>query len=130
MGDPTTSSGSDLIQLADLRVVGIVGVLPEERVRAQPLRIDLDLHVDLSSAGVSDALGDTVDYGAVCDAVVHTVQVARPELLERLAAQLADAVFDVDARIGTVTVSVAKLRPPVPHDLASSGVRITRRRPA
>ena len=58
-----------------------------------------------------------------------TVEVSRPELLERLAAQLADSVFDVDARIGTVTVSVAKLRPPVPHDLAASGVRITRRRP-
>lgn len=130
MTDPHESIESDLIQLGDLRIVGIVGVLPEERTRAQPLRIDLDLHVDLSAAGVSDALGDTVDYGAVCDAVARTVEVARPELLERLAALLADTVFDVDSRIGTVTVSVAKLRPPVPHALASSGVRITRRRPA
>ena len=129
MGDASDPTGSDLIQLTDLRIVGIVGVLPEERVRAQPLRIDLDLRVDLSAAGVSDALSDTVDYGAVCDAVAGTVEVSRPELLERLAAQLADSVFDVDARIGTVTVSVAKLRPPVPHDLAASGVRITRRRP-
>jgi dihydroneopterin aldolase len=127
--DLPESSGSDVIRLAGFRGVAIVGVLPEERERAQPLRIDLDLHVDLSDAGVSDALGDTVDYGAVCDALARTLDVARPELLERLAAQLVDAVFGVDARIASVTVDVAKLRPPVPHDLESSGVRITRRRP-
>jgi len=130
MATTVGSSGSDLIQLVGLRAVGIVGVLPEERVRAQPLQLDVDLHVDVTAAGLSDALDDTVDYGAVCDALARTVEVARPELLERLAAQLVDAVFAVDARIEAVTLSVAKLRPPVPHDLASSGVRITRRRPA
>jgi dihydroneopterin aldolase len=126
----TPTTPSDLIQLVGFRVVGIVGVLPEERERAQPLEIDLDLHVDLSAAGVSDALGETVDYGAVCSALAATVETAQPELLERLAAQLVDAVFEVDERIEAVTLSVAKLRPPVPHSLSSSGVRITRRRPA
>ena len=130
MSDASEMIPSDLIRLNGLRFVGIVGVLPEERTRAQPLELDVDLHVDLSDAGVSDALGDTVDYGAVCDALSATVATAQPELLERLAAQLADAVFDVDPRIDAVTVSVAKLRPPVPHALASSGVRITRRRPS
>jgi len=124
------SSGSDLIRLAAFRTVGIVGVLPEERTRAQPLEIDVDLHVDVSAAGLSDALGDTVDYGAVCDALQATVETARPELLERLAAQLVEAVLAVDERIEAVTLTVAKLRPPVPHSLASSGVQITRRRPS
>jgi 7,8-dihydroneopterin aldolase/epimerase/oxygenase len=130
VGEPLDLVGSDLIRLGGFRTVAIVGVLPEERERAQPLQIDLDLHVDLSAAGESDGLSDTVDYGAVCDALAGTLDTARPELLERLAAQLAAAVFDVDRRIAAVTLSVAKLRPPVPHDLATSGVRITRRRPA
>ncbi|MHB1137979.1 MAG: dihydroneopterin aldolase [Microthrixaceae bacterium] len=130
MTEPTIPGDSDVIRLAGLHLVGIVGVLPEERERAQPLRVDLDLHVDLSAAGLTDALGDTVDYGAVCDAVAHTVDTARPELLERLAAQIADAVFGVDGRVDSLTVSVAKLRPPVPHALDSSGVCITRRRPS
>lgn len=130
MTDPSTPGDPDVIRLEGLQLVGIVGVLPEERERAQPLRVDLDLHVDLSAAGQSDALGDTVDYGAVCDAIAHTVDTARPELLERLAAQVADAVFEVDERIGSLTVVIAKLRPPVPHALAASGVRITRRRPS
>jgi dihydroneopterin aldolase len=130
MTDPTTTGDPDVIVLGGLHLVGIVGVLPEERERAQPLRVDLELHVDLSAAGESDALGDTVDYGAVCDAVAQTVEVARPELLERLAAQLVAAVFAVDTRIDSVTIALDKLRPPVPHALDSSGVRITRRRPS
>ncbi|MEX0768640.1 MAG: dihydroneopterin aldolase [Microthrixaceae bacterium] len=120
----------DRISLHGLRLVGIVGVLPEERVRAQPLQIDLDLYLDLSAAGMSDALLDTVDYGAVCESIDRTVQTAQPELLERLATQLAAAVFEVDTRIESLEISVAKLRPPVPQDLATSGVQISRRRPA
>ena len=41
---------------------------------------------------------------------------------------LAAAVLAADARATAVTVSVRKLRPPVPHALATSGVRIVRRR--
>jgi 7,8-dihydroneopterin aldolase/epimerase/oxygenase len=119
----------DRIELCGLRVSAVVGVLPEERDRAQPLEIDLFLSVDLTAAGLSDALGDTVDYGAVCDTVVAEAVAAQPLLLERLATRLADAVLALDPRIAAVELGVRKLRPPVPHDLASSGVRITRRAP-
>jgi len=47
-------------------------------------------------------------------------------LLERLATRIADDVLAVDRRIESVTVTVRKLRPPVPLDLASAGVTITR----
>ncbi|HEX2577346.1 MAG TPA: dihydroneopterin aldolase [Aquihabitans sp.] len=122
MASPTP----DLIELRGLRVVGICGALPEERERAQPLEVDLDVEVDLRAAGGSDALGDTVDYGALCDAVAATVAGGTPQLLEHLAATLADAALAVDGRITSVTVSVRKLRPPVPHALGTSGVRIRR----
>jgi dihydroneopterin aldolase len=46
-------------------------------------------------------------------------------LLERLATRIADDVLAVDPRITGVTVTVRKLRPPVPVDLASAGVTIT-----
>jgi len=118
----------DRIELRGLRVVGVVGVLPEERTRAQPLEVDLDLVVDTSAAAGSDALADTIDYGAVCDTVVELIGRLQPELLERLAVHLAEAVLGLDQRIGAVELSVRKLRPPVPHPLESSGVRVTRRR--
>ena len=118
----------DRIELRGLRLTAIVGVLPEERERAQPLRLDLDLDVDLTAAAASDALDDTVDYGAVCDRVAAVVAGAEPQLLERLAGLVAANVLDLDDRIAGVEIAVHKLRPPVPHQLDSSGVRVARQR--
>lgn len=123
------ASPHDRIELRGLRLVGVVGVLPEERTRAQPLELDVDLAVDMAAAGASDALDDTVDYGAVCDTLAAVVAELRPELLERLAVALAEAVLALDGRIAQVDLAVRKLRPPVPHALTSSGVRVTRVRP-
>ena len=117
---------ADRIELRGLRVVGRVGVLDLERSQDQPLEIDIDLTVDLAPAGASDELADTVDYGAVCGQVAATVGAGHGALLERMAARVADAVLAVDGRIAAVDVTIRKLRPPVPHDLATSGVRIVR----
>lgn len=126
MADLPPGAMPDVIELRGLQVVGICGALPEERERAQPLEIDLDVEADLSAAGWSDDLGDTIDYGALCDIVVGVVDGGDPQLLEHLAAEIAGAVIGADARVAAVTVAVRKLRPPVPHALATSGVRIRR----
>jgi 7,8-dihydroneopterin aldolase/epimerase/oxygenase len=120
---------TDRIELRGLRLVARVGVLPHEQAADQPLEIDLDLTVDLAHAGASDTLTDTVDYGAVCDAAAAAARAGHVDLLERLATRVADAVFAVDGRIAALDLAVRKLRPPVPHDLATSGVRIARDRP-
>ena len=52
---------TDRIELRGLVVVGICGALPEERNRPQPLEVDLDLVADLSLAGATDELADTLD---------------------------------------------------------------------
>ncbi len=116
----------DRIELRGLHLVGICGALPEERVRAQPLEVDLDVYADLTAAGASDVLADTIDYGALCDAVAAIVAGGTPQLLEHLTARVAEGVLAVDPRITAVTASVRKLRPPVPHALATSGVRVHR----
>lgn len=84
--------------------------------------------VDLGAAAASDALADTVDYGMLCTLVEGVVGSGHVTLLEHLASRLADAVLGADHRISSVTVWVRKLRPPVPQDLATSGVRLTRAR--
>jgi dihydroneopterin aldolase len=119
----------DRIELRGLRAVGAHGALPEERHRPQPFEVDIDIEADLRAAGQSDLLGDTVDYGAVTRVVMGVVAGEHAELLEYLAERIAAAVLDVAAPIGPevkVTVSVRKVRPPVPVDMASAGVRITR----
>jgi dihydroneopterin aldolase len=120
------SAEADRVELRGLRLSGICGVLPEEQVRAQPLEVDLDLVLRLDAAGASDDLADTVDYGAVCELVERVVAEGRPQLLEHLAERIAAVVLAAGG-VDEVTVGVRKLRPPVPQQLATSGVRITRR---
>lgn len=129
---------ADTIQLRGLRVLGCHGVLEEEHRRAQPFEIDLDLEVDLSRAGRSDALADTVDYGSVADSVRRVVEGEHSDLIEHLADRIARAAVAAAAggggggagalEVTAVTVTVRKLRPPVAVDMASAGVRIHRRR--
>ena len=125
-GDIT--GADDRIELRGLHALGICGALDEEKVRPQPLEVDLDVFADLGTAAASDALEDTVDYGALCDTVERVITEERFILLERLAERLCEVVL-LDDRVMGVTVAVRKLRPPVPQHLATSGVRITRTRP-
>ena len=117
----------DRIELRDLRVVAHCGVLPEEVARPQPFVVDVDLHADLRAAGASDDLADTIDYGAVCDAVVAVATQRHHGLMEHLVDRIAAAIM-ADERVAAVDVTVRKVRPPVPHDLGSAAVSIHRER--
>ena len=115
----------DRIELRGLRAVGTHGLLPEEQLRPQPFEVDLDVELDLAAAGASDHLHDTLDYGELATAAARVVTGDRCALLERLAERIAEEVRG-DPRVKSVTVAVRKLRPPVPVDIASAGVRVTR----
>jgi 7,8-dihydroneopterin aldolase/epimerase/oxygenase len=128
--DPGTDRPADRIEIRGLRVVGIHGVLPEERERAQPFLLDLDVRLDAAPAGRSDRLEDTVDYGAVVELAAGVVAGPRFALVEALADAVARAVLGLDHRVAAVAVSVHKLRPPLPFDVASAGARVVRRRGA
>lgn len=115
----------DRVELRGLRVMALCGVLPEERARRQPFEIDVDVFVDLSRAGTTDALGDTVDYGALCQRIDDLAAAEQYSLLERFASRVAEVVLATPP-VAAVTVNVRKLRPPVPQHLSTSGVSIHR----
>ncbi|HWH34213.1 MAG TPA: dihydroneopterin aldolase [Acidimicrobiales bacterium] len=122
------TDGEDRIEVRGLRLLGRCGAGSAERAVPQPLEIDLDVTADLSAAAASDELADAVDYARVCNSVAEVVAVGAVGLLEHLAQVVAQAVLATDPRIRSVEVAVRKLRPPVPHDLASAGIRLTRAR--
>ena len=117
----------DVIELRGLRTLCICGALPEEQARAQPLELDLDLELDLGDAAATDDLDRTVDYSMVLERVSHLLAAERFVLLERLAERVAEEVL-ADLRVQRVHVAVRKLRPPVPQQVATTGVRIVRGR--
>jgi 7,8-dihydroneopterin aldolase/epimerase/oxygenase len=114
---------TDRIEVRGLRVVAVCGVLDEERGRAQPLSVDLDVEVDADVAARSDDVADTVDYGALLTAAADALVAAAPRLLEAACELVGRAVLAVDGRAAAVTVAITKLRPPVPHDVAGVAVR-------
>jgi dihydroneopterin aldolase len=115
----------DRIVISGLRELGVHGVLPEEQLRPQPFEVDVELLVDTSAAGESDDLEDTVDYGAVCEAVSRIVSSEQYHLLERLAARIAE-VCRADPRVVGAVVEVRKLHPPVRALLDYVAVRVER----
>jgi FolB domain-containing protein len=120
---------SDVIEIRGLRVHAIVGALPEERTRTQPLEIDLDLERSFEAAASDDNLGATTNYADVVEYVVAAVVAARFTLLETLAFRVAQSVLDEDEGLRAVTIAVRKLHPPLVHDVATVGVRCRRERP-
>lgn len=117
---------ADFILVNNLRVTTICGALAEEQERAQPFQFDIEVEADLTAAGQSDDLSDTINYGDLTDRVVEAITAQPWVLLERMAQVVADIALSYDGALG-VTVDVRKLRPPVPHAVESTGVRISRR---
>jgi dihydroneopterin aldolase len=115
----------DRIRISGLRELGVHGVLPEEQVRPQPFEIDVELVVDVTAAGASDDLDDTVDYSAVCEAVSRVVSSEQYRLLERLATRIADECR-ADPRVVSAIVEVRKLHPPVRAMIDYVAVRVER----
>lgn len=114
-----------LLEVRGVRVLAIHGVLPEERERAQPFEFDLDVHFDMTVASKSDDLDDTIDYSPIVQLAVDVMNGPPCNLIEKLAREMGEAVLGFDDRITAVDVSLRKTRPPVAHDFAWAGVRLT-----
>ena len=55
----------DKIVIKGLRVFAYHGVNPEEKENGQTFELDITLHTDLSRAGMTDDLNDTINYASV-----------------------------------------------------------------
>jgi dihydroneopterin aldolase len=120
---------SDVIELRELRVSAVVGILSEERDRTQPLAFDIDIERPMEEAAMNDDLADTTNYAAILRLTVTVARDGAFLLLETLAYRVAREILAFDDAIASVTVAVRKLRPPVAEDVASVGVRCTVSRP-
>ena len=119
----------DGITLTGLTVYGYHGVYDHERAEGQPFLVDLRLHLSLRAAAESDYVTDTVHYGELAERVAAVVSGEPVNLLETLAARIADVVLE-DERIHDVEVTVHKPQAPIPLTFADVSVTIQRGRAA
>jgi dihydroneopterin aldolase len=119
----------DLIRIDGLELRCIVGLRSYERHREQPLRVDLGLGLDLSTAARSGRIADTIDYSRVADAVTALLRFREYRLLEVAAEEAAAWLFAAHPIVQQVRVRLDK-----PEALAgrarSAAVEITRSRGA
>ncbi|MDD2460549.1 MAG: dihydroneopterin aldolase [Kiritimatiellia bacterium] len=116
---------TDRLELLGLEVACVIGDLPEERGREQRLLVDVTLACDLSAAGASDALSDTVDYAALAETIRASLRTARCHMIER-AAECVARVCLGNTRVRSARVRVEK-QGAVPG-LRAAAVTVTRER--
>jgi 7,8-dihydroneopterin aldolase/epimerase/oxygenase len=117
----------DEITLTGLTVFGRHGVYDHERQDGQEFTIDLRLHLALAQAAASDDVSDTVHYGELAEKVAAVVAGEPVNLIETLAARIADVALD-DARVQVVVVTVHKPHAPIPLSFADVSVTVHRTR--
>lgn len=119
--------GNDQIRLTGIEVFAHHGVLASEKENGQLFLVDLEITLDLGRAGESDRLEDTVDYGALANAVHDVVAGERWDLLERVAQRVAEVAFG-QPKVVAVAVTVHKPGAPIFVPFADVAVTIRRRR--
>lgn len=118
----------DSILIEGLQCKARIGTTENERAALQPLEIDLELFLDLKTAGSSDEIEDTIDYLTLAHRVQEVAMESRFRLLERLAEELSTEILK------TFAAEEIRLRlykfPQTMKDLARSvAVEIHRKRP-
>lgn len=116
---------SDTITLTGIRIEAAHGVLAKEKQYPQTFIVDATLHLDLSKAGLSDKLSDTVDYGQIARRIVSTVKSEQVNLLEHLANKIATAILLTPA-IEAVDVTIHKPQAPLVVPFSDVSVSIHR----
>jgi FolB domain-containing protein len=115
----------DRIHIRDLTARCIIGINDWEREKKQEVVINVTLHADLSRAGASDRIDDTVDYKDLRNRILSAVETSEYFLIERMAEAIAELCL-MDPRVERVDVSADK--PGALRFARSVAVEITRTR--
>ena len=97
----------DRIHIRDLKLKCIIGINPEERKYKQQLIISVVVFTDITNAGVTDSLDETIDYSVLTDRIVEHVEHSSYMLIEKLAVEIARICLEPE-RSQEVTVLVEK----------------------
>ncbi len=91
----------------------------------QWFEVDVTLWLDLSVAGKSDAIEDTLDYRSVIGTVQQLVKTSKFALVERLATAIAESVLESHG-VTQVQVRLTKLAAPIQDFTGKITIELTR----
>jgi 7,8-dihydroneopterin aldolase/epimerase/oxygenase len=101
----------DLLVLEGMSFYGYHGETEAERTLGNRFHVDVEIRMDLSIAGRSDAIADTLDYSHAFALVRAVLEDQQYRLIEAIADRVATTLLG-DPRVESVKVRVGK-RPPI-----------------
>lgn len=116
------------ILINGLKVYAYHGVNPEEKRDGQPFVLDIAMEADLSAAGETDDLKDTVSYAKAMKTAIRVMKEQSYDLLERAAQRVADQILMEYPLILSVEVLLKKPQAPIQADFDYVAVQVTRGR--
>ena len=113
----------DRIAIKDLLLRGIIGVNDWERKAEQDILINITLTTDLTQAGNTDSINDTVNYRTLTKQIISHVETSQRFTVEALAADVAGICLAQD---GVARARVRVEKPGALRFARSVGVEIER----
>ena len=103
------------IRINNLKFYTKNGVLKEERVLGQQLEVDVELTMDLTKAGKTDDVMDTVSYAEVNDQISERLARDSFDLIEAVASAILDDIEKVHGdKLQKAMVRIRKYSVPMP----------------
>ncbi|RKQ33047.1 dihydroneopterin aldolase [Oceanobacillus halophilus] len=118
----------DKILLNNLQFYGFHGLMPEENRLGQRFRVDVELYADLKKAGQTDNMHHSIHYGEVYQVIKEIVEGEAKNLIEAVAEQVAENLFQTFNLLNACTVKIIKPDPPIVGHYDSVAVEIYRER--
>jgi FolB domain-containing protein len=115
----------DRVFIKDLLVRGIIGINDWEREKPQDILINIVIYTDLTKAGQTDNIGNSVNYRTISKKAQARAETAQRLTVEALAADIAEICLQEK---GVVKARVKVEKPNAVRFASSVGVEVERSR--
>ncbi len=114
----------DKIFIKDLLIRGVIGISEKEREQPQDILVNIEISADISTAGRTDNVEDSVNYRTIAKKVLAHTETIKRFTVEALAEDIAKLCLE-DKKVQSVLVRVEK--PGAVRFSRSVGVEIIRK---
>ncbi len=119
---------SDKIILTGIEIFGHHGCSDEEKRRGQIFKVDLELNLNLSRAGKSDEISETVDYSKILEEVEKIVGGEPKNLIETVAEEISEKILRDFDKVESLRVTLHKPDAPLAIKYFDAAVSIFRQK--
>lgn len=102
------------------------GHYQEEQIVGNRFLVDQEMECDLAVPSSSDKLEDAVNYQQAYQIIKKEMRRTKSNLLENIGKRILDALYREMEGLGTVTLRIRKLNPPMGGPIKSVGITMSR----